>query len=150
MSWISLADHFKVDELAWTRLRLIELDNSNQYHWLAAKVVGTPSILNIAKAITNADIMVDNYSIWSVLLVGPLERMCSSFWGLPHHNSTWELGLIWRCSNSSPIINIGNLLWSSFSIPIHGPHLSGWCPGSGIDLASPPCALIRLFYHQMG
>lgn len=60
MSWTSPGDHLKDDEQVRRGLRLIESDNANKYHWMAAKVLGTPSTMNTTKAITNVDIIVDN------------------------------------------------------------------------------------------
>lgn len=77
VSWITASDHYKADELARRGLQLVKSTNTNRYHWLAVKAVGTPSILNTAEFIVNIDIMVGNPSNWSILLVGPKERICS-------------------------------------------------------------------------
>lgn len=68
-------------EMTRMKFRLIELNNTNRYHLVAAEMLGTPFIMNIVEAIINADIIVGNSSGWSVLPVGPVERMCSSFKG---------------------------------------------------------------------
>lgn len=73
--------YYKADEVASKGLQLVEPNNTNRYHWVAAEVVGTLSILNNVEVITNVVITVDNPSDWSVLPVGLKERIYISFKG---------------------------------------------------------------------
>lgn len=49
------------------------------YGYVAAKVVETPSILEIFEVVTKLGIMVGNPSNLSIFLVGPEERICNYF-----------------------------------------------------------------------
>lgn len=81
MSWVSLGDHHRADVLIRRGLRLIKSDNATIYHWMTSKIVGTPYVLNIMNAVTQANITISNPPDWEIPLVGPEMRVCSSFEG---------------------------------------------------------------------
>lgn len=67
--------------MACRGLRLIESDNSNIYHRVAAEIVETFSILNTAETAAKVGITIGNPSDWSILPTGSDERICNYFEG---------------------------------------------------------------------
>lgn len=53
--------------------------NANRYHWVAAEVVETPSVLNTVKSIEKDDIMVGGPSDWLIFPVGKEEKIRNYF-----------------------------------------------------------------------
>lgn len=81
MTWVNPSDHHRADILARKGLLLIESSNASRYHWVAVEIVRTRFVLNNVKAITQADITVDDSSNYMIMLVMSDERVCSSFEG---------------------------------------------------------------------
>lgn len=76
VSWINLDEHHRNGELARKGLQLVDPYNTNIYHWIAAKIVEIPFVLNTTKDAIKVGIMVGNPSDWSILSVGLDERIC--------------------------------------------------------------------------
>lgn len=79
--WLKPSEHFKVDELSLKKDMFIELANAIRYYWVDAKIVGTPSILSIGASIDAANIVVDYFPYWSIILVDLRKTITNSFYG---------------------------------------------------------------------
>lgn len=78
MSWVNPKDHHRADILACKGLRLIKSANANIYHWVAAEIVGTLSILDTVDVVTKVVITVGNPLDLAILPVGMKERVYNS------------------------------------------------------------------------
>lgn len=72
---MSLDEHHRNGELARKGLQLVDPYNTNIYHWVVAKIVEFPFVLNTTEASIKVGIMVGNPSDWSILSVGLDERI---------------------------------------------------------------------------
>lgn len=65
--------------LARKGILLKEWENASRYHWVADKIVGTPSTLSTYKVVTHVDIIFSNSSNYTLLSIGPDKKVCGSF-----------------------------------------------------------------------
>lgn len=77
ISWNKSDIHFKVDELSWRGVSLVELVDAVKYTWVDVKVVGTPFVMNIKATIGINDITVGEPLYWLVLPMGLEKRICN-------------------------------------------------------------------------
>lgn len=75
VSWVNLGNYHRVDVLARKGIRLIEPNNMSRYHWVAAEIVRTPSILNTIEFITQSNITVRDSPDWVIFPIGSDERV---------------------------------------------------------------------------
>lgn len=71
--------HFKVDEMSYRGMTLVESPDEIKYDYMAGEVEGTSSIISTETTIDVADITVGDPLRWSVLLAVSEKRICSSF-----------------------------------------------------------------------
>lgn len=81
VSWLKPSEHFKVDELSLKKDMFIELDDVIRCYRVDAKIVGTPSILSTGASIDAANIVVDYFLYWSIILMDLRKRITNSFYG---------------------------------------------------------------------
>lgn len=62
-----------------THLDLRDQLDAMEYDWVDTKIVGSSSVMRSEVVIDDAGIMVGDPLEWSILPVGPKERICSSF-----------------------------------------------------------------------
>lgn len=66
ISWVNPDNHHRVYVLVCKGICLIDPANASRYHWMNAKIVRTPFILNIVESVTQANIITGNTPDWEI------------------------------------------------------------------------------------
>ncbi|CAI8590874.1 unnamed protein product [Vicia faba] len=78
---VNPSDHHRVGVLAFKGTWIINSVNVSRYHWVAAKIVRNPFVLNTTKVIAHVNIIIGDMLNWVILPLGPDVRVCNTFEG---------------------------------------------------------------------